>query len=151
MCWSTTNKSDLNRFIAEDNIPVTKIVALFGKDNIFSYYNDFNYKIGKIYRTNLEEPYLSFNGCGLEYILNHGFHSYSTKVKIIKRDSYLLYATINSRFMSGFVTTFRIHSRGLGNTAVADCIIPKGSVYYLNSRGEYVSNSIKIINVYKIN
>jgi len=151
MCWIAVNKSDLDRLIAKDNIPVTKIVSIFGKDNVFGYfYNDFNYKIGEVYNTSLDEPYLSFNGREVEYILYCGFHSYSTKLKIIKRDSQLIDVKINHKFMNSFVKTFKHPNRGVGNIAIADCIIPKGCAYYLNSYGEYVSNSIKIINVYKI-
>lgn len=150
MCWSAINKSDLNRHIAKDNIPVTKFVAVFGNDDIFSYYNDFAYKIGEVYNTKLGKPHLSDTYWGEMNVINHGFHSYSVKVKIRKRDSQLLNAILNSRYADGFLKTFKHPNRGIGNMAVADCIIPKGSAYYLNSYGEYVSDSIKIINVYKI-
>lgn len=57
---------------------------------------------------------------GSEYCITEGFHSYNTKSQVL------------------FANQFYFKK-------IVKCILPKGAIYYVNSRGEVVSNQIRII------
>ncbi len=137
MCWRSI-KGGSNK-IAEEDIPVFKVIYRLDSDNRLRavYNSSFLYNTGVVYQ---EEPlkliYYPYQGI---YIVNEGFHSYSPEcfiqttctLVLIKTDSYILDC---------------IYRPYEGEVLKANCIIPKGSEYCLNGQGEYVSNSIKIIN-----
>lgn len=148
MCWSAIKKSDINRLTAKDNIPVTKFVNVIGENNIYSMFYDFNYNVGQVYKTNICLRKLNTLDT---FVVENGFHSYYTKVKLLRINETRFSVIINSLDL-GFVWKHpSTYVKGLGNLAIADCIIPKGAHYFLNYNGEYVSDAIKIINVYEIN
>lgn len=57
---------------------------------------------------------------GSEYCITEGFHSYNTKSQVL------------------FANQFYFKK-------IVKCILPKGAIYYVNDRGEVVSNQIRII------
>ena len=57
---------------------------------------------------------------GFEYCITEGFHSYNTKSQVL------------------FANQFYFKK-------IVKCILPKGAIYYVNGRGEVVSNQIRII------
>jgi len=151
MCWKATNKKECIKKIAKNNIPVTKLVYVNDLGEIISACRDFKYNQNIVYTLNFdiavqERLFLK------EYIVESGFHSYATNIKLkFEQRIHLSYCYVfyHDR-MKTALATFRNIFGIFGELSIADCIIPKGSAYYLNSNGEYVSDSIKIINVYKI-
>lgn len=154
MCWIGLTKTECTKRIAEDNIPTTKLVLVYSNGNINSRYTYFTYLVNKEYKlfTPLELKKQDF--CNEKrLIINTGFHSYGSDVKIkceFNEEPYIVYANYKGTWTLDYLD---LKPKGLvygGTLAIADCIIPKGSEYYLNLKGEYVSDTIKIINVYKI-
>lgn len=139
MCWIGTNDEELTPKIAEDNIPVEKIVVLdTNLDNEECWYSAYfnkEYELNTTYKTN--DMFL-FD----DYMIEKGFHSYKG-VKIV----------INKK--TGGIYIYSKHDKKLDswcihNKAIMSCVIPKGSIYYENRHGEIVSNTIRPIYCYKI-
>lgn len=148
MCWTGLTNYGRNEQVAKENIPTTKLVIIWPYDSIRSYYYDFEYKLNIDYRLN--EP-LKFEVRSGKYdTITKGFHSYSSKIKIrTYKNPLIVTAEYNTITLDQLdITTINYHIKG--SIAIADCIIPKGAHYFLNHHGEYVSNTIKILNVYKI-
>ena len=62
---------------------------------------------------------------GSEYCITEGFHSYKTKSKVLLANQF--------------------HFK-----KIVKCILPKGTIYYINNNDEIVSNQIRIIDYEKI-
>ena len=138
MCWIATNEKELTPKIAEDNIPVEKIVMLgtniYNEEYWCSAYFNKEYELNTTYRT--YDMFLH------SYVIEEGFHSYKgAKIVIDKelKDIYI-YGKDNKKLDSWSI-------RGM---AIMSCVIPKGSIYYENRHGEIVSNTIRPIYCYKI-
>lgn len=134
MCW-ITNVTPQSK-LAEEDIPVFKIV----KKDLQAYYQEFQYSIGEVYKTEMSVPMFS-NPCKVFYI-DEGFHSYSAEDcnTIITEALFEPIITIFHKFLLLRLDAYM-------DACILECVIPKGSVYYLNHRGEYVSNKIKPIKV----
>ena len=139
MCWIAYNIEELNPKIAEDNIPVEKLVKITGKDTCRSVYFAFPYKINNIYKKRIKKSSRaiingihSYKGC--KFVIKDGIVSIYSRNPVRKLDSW----TKNNWFY---------HNMNIG---IMSCIIPKGSIYYENERGEVVSSTIKPIYCYKI-
>ena len=131
MCWKS--KLVPKRLVAKRDIPITKILA----PNMCAYFfRGFQYDLHKQYLTELKEPRWD---CVLDkYIINHGFHSYSKKVKMAIDEDYI------HVFYPSCGVALAVYS-SVAN--IVNGIIPKGSHYYLNDDGEYVSDSIIITKI----
>lgn len=133
MCWITYKKELIKPEVAEDNIVCNKLVYLHPNNIIESIHFSFKYKINVLYELDKETSVLNFiNGIN---IIEYGFHSYTTDIKFdlqrgLKEIPYM-----------------NIHKKPY---ALASCIIPKGARYFLNEYGEYVSNKIKMLSVFRI-
>lgn len=132
MCW-ITNVTPQSK-LAEEDIPVFKIV----RKHLQAYYQEFRYSIGEVFKTEMSVPI--FSPCKVFYI-DEGFHSYSNqKCKTVIREG-----------MAGpIIIVFHHEAYRLDSymdAYILECIIPKGSIYYLNHKGEYVSNKIKPVKV----
>ena len=77
-------------------------------------------------------------------MIEEGFHSYK-EVKIVI-DKELKRLRIYSK-KNKALDSWSLHRKGI---AIMACVIPKGSIYYENRRGEIVSNTIRPIYCYKI-
>lgn len=131
MCWVGYNPK---KHVALEDISVFKIGIKDKDEKLWSYYYDFTYKEGMLYNTKIG-VLISIGGWNRS--ICEGFHSYSNHCEIrINRSVFIIYP--NTGKYLDILT---------GNLVRLNCIIPKGSEYYLNERGEYVSNQIKIINV----
>lgn len=144
MCWQTRYRTKLK--VAEDNIPVTKIVRV-SSDIIQAYYvPKFTYSIGVIFHSKLDSPYLY----GSSWRVQRVFHSYkpSCPIELCKTFCsdgwYLVVKNLIGVISDSYVPFF------FSDLGIMSCIIPKGSHYYVNHSGQCVSDTIKIINVYKI-
>lgn len=134
MCWVTKEVSIKSK-VAEEDIPVFKIV----KKDLQAYYQEFQYSIGEVFKTEMSVP--MYSPLKLGYI-NEGFHSYSSKkcdIEAIERYKF------TEPYISVFYGKYRLDS--YMDACILECVIPKGSIYYLNHKGEYVSNKIKPVKV----
>lgn len=136
MCWRSNNPV---KKIAEENIHVFKIMK--NKENeLRSIYAQFLYEINKLYSSNIENPIKHHYKY---YDINKGFHSYSIQCKLhITRDKAIYIISIYNDVLDVFPS--KING---WNIVKINCIIPEGSEYYLNERGEFVSNKIKVISI----
>lgn len=128
MCFYTTVKSSPS--IAHRDMICYKVLD----ENMCSWIRGFKYSINKVYETELgllhDDPgkiyFTSLNKRIYNkdvYCISKGFHSYQRNTKRISRAYVARYTRIPCVFR---------------------CIIPKGSLYYKNQWGEYVSDKIMI-------
>ena len=138
MCWLGTDNEELTPKIAEDNIPVEKIVMLgtniYNEECWYSAYINKEYEINTTYKT--DDMFLH------GFVIEEGFHSYKGVKIIINKELELI--RIYSR------NNKKLDSWSTCDTAIMSCVIPKGSIYYENRHGEIVSDTIRPIYCYKI-
>lgn len=156
MCWTTYNKELIVPKIAEDNIVCNKLVRIDSNNIIKSDYYNFIYSLNTTYRLNqnlIVDRNFDIKG-KLFYEIREGFHSYSTNVTYRVNERKFFYEKIRTYYENKLLDTYFV-SEYMNDVhrqiSMASCIIPKGSTYFLNEVGEYVSDSIKILNVFKIN
>ena len=138
MCWIEI-KDNINVQIADKNFEVYKIVLDANKQSCTSIIRGFNYTVGTLYaiptiKSKVIDPY-----CG-EIKIGKAYHSY-TEVHFICGASYCIHDGAT-----------RCRDLLFGNRAVcipfeneayiATFIIPKGSKYIINTKGEVVSDKI---------
>lgn len=138
MCWVGTNDEELTPKVAEDNIPVEKIVMsgtnIYNEEYWCSAYFNKEYELNTTYKATR----MFLNGCMVE----EGFHSYKGVRIIIDKEleGIRIYGKNN----------VKLDSWSIRGTAIMSCVIPKGSIYYENRHGEVVSDTIRPIYCYKI-
>lgn len=144
MCW--TSKNAISK-IADKDIECFKLVLQDENNTIYSFYNEFVYELNKLYKTKIN--ILKYNNNKFTDILE-GFHSYSNKVKYYNKVNNIikLYIVINNARIN-LTNTYCKYSYILtkdkpAKLVIANCIIPKGSTYYVNEHEEIVSNQIII-------
>ena len=145
MCWTTSIRPQLK--IATENIPVYKIVDKIGGfwfwSTFKSYYQNFIYKLHKIYSEKIGEI------CSDDeefYSIDKGIHSYHntfTKISVGKHGEIWIDES------NGDVIGYYFQS-SCRNVVKVQGYIPKGSKYYLNEYGEYVSEQIVLTKYNKI-
>lgn len=135
MCW-TSNKAELK--IAEEDIKVFKLCIFIR--SIISYYNGFTYELNKVYKLG-EDIVPSFSTFNLEYEISEGFHSYANDCQISKRRWHYIVTSPTDKALDCYGKDDLVLVRGY---------IPKGSHYYLNAYGEYVSDAICLTSIENI-
>ena len=122
MCWVSAKKPVM--LIADKDIPVKKILSV-QDGKLCSPVQHAEWKLNVVYKTALQSIPEHINN----WYLNYGFHSCSAiytdpvfwrnalGVMIFKHEEY---------------------------DSVYDAIIPKGSKYYVNESGDYISNQLMI-------
>jgi hypothetical protein len=123
--------------IAEEDIPVKKVFIRNSIGELFSPIFPTEWKEGE---EKEETLFLLSNNSRFEqtgeyYIINYGFHSCSKiKFKAIGEFSYVLnkYDVV-------------ILTGSYANSIICDCVIPKGSYYFINEDEDYVSNKLKLV------
>ena len=150
MCWSCGFKklSECKR-IARKDVHVRKFVNGSKSPNkVMSYFTGFVYKLGKTYY----DDYIStLDWCNNSFgvCIFVGFNSYSTECKIRRKErttasgekkkySIEVYSPDGREFIEWY------EPKGL---LLMDCVIPKGTTYYINELGECVSERIKPIRI----
>lgn len=131
MCWITESEACLDGKIAEEDIPVIKILT---SELIAPFYFNFTYELNK------DTPSLAIHvnksyDDEKEYEINWGYHSY-------KYDQ--IFYDLNSGFY--FINGHKIALRN--NWRFFHAVIPKGQKYYVNEIGECVSESLRILKQY---
>ena len=130
MCWES-NKLPVKR-IAKEGIYTYKVVYDYSEFLCDSLIMGFVYEYYKLYTQNKAIMPL----CGVrtnKWIIEEGFHSYRT------------WLTAKKAF-EGFSTDPSIRKR----IKIVQCIIPKGTTFYINEKNEIVSNGIIITNSTKV-
>lgn len=135
MCWVST---EAIRQVAKEDIKVFKIGE--NHEGMFcSMYKGFEYQLNQLYTSCIDIESQDYNN---RFVGSQGFHSYDPSIVHLKISK-------NNEILRWEVKT--IHGRldydtdGINNVK-AECVIPKGSVYYENDFGEIISNQIIIKN-----
>ena len=128
MCWIGKK----GPIILDKDMSVFKIVMAKGTD-IYSYYQLFRYQLNKLYTTKLDVRNVNGN-----IVINRGFHSYSTKCPIERITNHCI--TVHS-----MVDDHEIYCDLSYIVLKQSCIIPSGSIVYINEGGEVVSNQIILV------
>ena len=136
MCWVTYDKKYKKFKVAEEDIPVFKVVR---KNSLLSYYTDYPYILNEIHTTEPIKINHSLVYHGEEWKIEKGFHSYSVEcITEIARGA----RGWNIKVYDSDKKTVLLDYYEMSSTCKLECIIPKGSLYYVNEWGEYVSESI---------
>lgn len=138
MCWIEI-KDNVNVQIADKDFEVYKIVLDANKQSCTSIVRGFNYTVGTLYAIPTIESKVIDPYCG-KIKIEKAYHSY-TEVHFIWDSSYYIHcgATICKDMLFG--------KRGIcipfeNDWYIATFIIPKGSRYIINTKGEIVSDKI---------
>ena len=138
MCWIEI-KDNINVQIADKDFEVYKIVLDANKQSCTSIVRGFNYTVGTLYAIPTIESKVIDPYCG-KIKIEKAYHSY-TEVHFIWDSSYYIHcgATICKDMLFG--------KRGIcipfeNDWYIATFIIPKGSTYIINTKGEVVSDKI---------
>ena len=138
MCWIEI-KDNINVQVADKDFEVYKIVLDANKQSCTSIVRGFNYTVGTLYAIPTIESKVIDPYCG-KIKIEKAYHSY-TEVHFIWDSSYYIHcgATICKDMLFG--------KRGIcipfeNDWYIATFIIPKGSTYIINTKGEVVSDKI---------
>ena len=124
MCWISKIKP-VKQYAYNDIVVYKVLIERRGLRS--PYVQFFTWKLNTIYESNLDYPELyinRFRSYPFKYEINEGFHSCARGY------------TLNEYYLA---LTYTYPS-----AEIYECIIPKGSYYYKNSRGEYVSDKLII-------
>ena len=141
MCWSGIKNESIAK-IAVENIPVFKICVkdLHGRVVPYYYPGSLVYDKGLTYRS---EVNCVRSSIGI-YKIDVGLHSYSPKCTIVVKS----YNWVN--ILSPELLKIGEYYVSLDTTCMLLCVIPKGSIYYVNKNGEYVSSKLTVIDVVEL-
>lgn len=127
MCWFSKKKPI--KKVADTDIPVKKVLFTF--NDITSPLHNCKWVVGEVNECEMEEPKINIYGL-TGYHIDKGFHS-CENIVFDKNANIWRNGEYDALFLHGF------------GEVVYDAIIPAGSEYYRNDRGDYVSNRLKII------
>ena len=138
MCWIEI-KDNINVQVADKDFEVYKIVLDANKQSCTSIVRGFNYTVGTLYAIpTIESKVIDYFYRKIK--IEKAYHSY-TEVHFIWDSSYYIHcgATICKDMLFG--------KRGIcipfeNDWYIATFIIPKGSKYIINTKGEVVSDKI---------
>ena len=122
MCWSSKTKPVLQ--IAEEDIKVQKVLKKDEDGYVSPIFSFYDWTPGIVVETELGHIHVGARS----FAIRKGFHSCD---EIHNEDGVWCTKTLN------------LFIEDLGEEVV-NAIIPKGSQYYLNEYGEYVSNKLKL-------
>ena len=138
MCWMEI-KDNINVQIADKDFEVYKIVLDANKQSCTSIVRGFNYTVGTLYAIPTIESKVINPYCG-KIKIEKAYHSY-TEVHFIWDSSYYIHcgATMCKDMLFG---KREICIPFENDWYIATFIIPKGSKYIINTKGEVVSDKI---------
>lgn len=147
MCWRTSKKKYAKLKIAEDDIPVFKIV---NKDVIDGYYKPCIYPDGIFYsggKLYLLDGKIEIKPEFDKWKVNEGFHSYSRNyVHLEHRHGPVPFLDVKTNH-GNYITTYTVQEC-IGSACrrvVMNCVIPKGTVYCENQNGQMVSEALRVV------
>lgn len=140
MCWSTTKRKHIRAHTADENVPIFKICNMPSPLEICAYYMYTRYHLCTLYEIpEIEVERAERTDTGeFQYEIHKGFHSYSDECKAFYN---LVY---NCIIVMTPCTNVHYFS---SDVVLVEGYIPKGSIYYKNSRGEIVSNKIVLTRI----
>ena len=145
MCWVAYNKKEATVNIAKEDIIVYKIVRMKG-NKLYPYFYHFNniYTINKVnplinieLEESLEETHYA--------CINKGYHSYAMIPEIYKykfSDDDVIFVNYNTKYKF-LRDTYELDDP----LCLVECIIPKGTKYYVNHLGECVSEQLIVTKI----
>lgn len=140
MCWVS---SQAVKQIAEEDIKVFKIGESH-RGMFYSMYKGFEYKLNRLYTSCIDIELqdcidIKFQDYNNMFVGSKGFHSY---------DPSIVHLDIRKNVIIQWAVYAGKRKLDVGdiNYVKAECVIPKGSVYYENENGEIISNQIIIKN-----
>ena len=140
MCWLSNRKPIAK--IAKRDIPVKKVIYTNGT----AYFNSFNYKTRKV----IPKIEIKVEKEDTSYIIEFGYHSYSSECifaelypNFYSKIKQCILVKNNSNYYPLIVSYYVMEK--FRRIKVQNFIIPKGTKYYINEKGEYVSELIKIV------
>lgn len=141
VCWTYSKKLGYpQKSIAKSDIITYKIMR---RDNgtFSSYFYFYGYKPGTEY---MIEDEIKIDETRTKYIVEEGFHSYNGKC-LIRTNCVDRSFSLHSYNLNRSCTIWSIlRTTEDCDIIVTECLIPKGSVYYENDKGEIVSDKIMI-------
>jgi len=156
MCWN--NKQKLI-FISNKDVPVFKIAVIDKENNKVNPYfqgRKIEYIEGNVYECDsyldkgfIFEPKYDLYGKLEHYFVTKAMHSYSpANLKLGSIYTSICIDTYKKAQQFNDLIT-RLQYYRTDNVAIMLCIIPKGTRYAVNSVGEIVSDSIKVVKILK--
>lgn len=141
MCWSSKY---VKKLIANRDIKCWKITRQYENNHVRSLYFYMKYLLNKEYSLGQSIYVRQSSFFNAKYEINQGFHSYFSKPKLI-----VIKDEFNVKVNGIIVDRIYYSPLVISNHSIhiAECIIPKGSVYYVNDSHEIVSDKIIIKNV----
>jgi len=140
MCWATDKLNGIPiKHVADEDISVKKVLQYNIKSHSFSSpVVDCRWKIGETKKTKIGGIY-SENG---NYCIDKGFHSaHEIQVHLSDQGIYSFYQ-VNKKGNKDYLF------RKMYSDVICSFVIPKGSEYYINEYGGYVSNQITFTDVH---
>lgn len=144
MCWIS---KEINRKVAEEDTFVFKMLIDTSHrqpNTLLSPICRYFYSIGENYST-LNRITVQWSRYEQAYFINEGFHSYSTDCCVTGQ---LDGSSIVKNQVGDIIGRYP-YMEGY-DFVIVSCIIPKGTTYYENEKGEVVSERIRIIKKYSI-
>jgi hypothetical protein len=149
MCWLSKSKP-IER-MADKDIVVYKIVSKGDRNgNVLNYFYNGGYityyKGNESEKINISPIYVEYGISDNYYIIEEGYHSYSLDCRMhLIMESLLKFKEFdvfsNSEDSKLILMAYYIRE----SDRIGKFVIPKGSKYYLNDKGEYVSDNIKFM------
>lgn len=146
MCWISKEINGTEKVANEDVFVFKMLIDTSHRrpNTLLSPICRYFYSIGEDYSI-LDKIKVKWSTYDKVYFINEGFHSYSTDCYVTKR---LDGSSIVENQVGEVIGRYPyIESY---NFVIVSCIIPKGTTYYENERGEIVSEQIRIIKKYSI-
>ena len=132
MCWE--GKLSDQR-VAKQDIVVYKVMERMGRNNYRSPFMKEHYKMG--YRYSIKDGFGILGNIG-GLIINRGFHCYSQNAyaSFDKADNRICVSKIRNTLVD-----YDLIYRGW-KRVIVECVIPKGTTYYINKRSEIVTECL---------
>lgn len=151
MCW--ISYKPWQQEVATRDIECFKICELID-NKICSLYQGFEYQLNTTYKAKLifSKSIVVKTSKVISYEINEGIHSYSTECKL-KREFASDTEECKAAFVNIIKNEFFLDSICLNlhpNAVLVKCIIPEGSIYFINECGEIVSNQIILTKIAKL-
>ena len=157
MCW--VSYKPWKQEVATRDIECFKICELID-NKICSLYQGFEYQLNTAYKAKLifSKSIVAKTGKVISYEITEGIHSYSTecklkRVSVLNSDALAAVEYNEVEFLNVIKNESLMDCISLGlhpNAVLVKCIIPEGSIYFINECGEIVSNQIILTKVAKL-
>lgn len=151
MCW--VSYKPWKQEVATRDIECFKICELID-NKICSLYQEFEYQLNTTYKAKLifSKSIVVKTGKVISYEITEGIHSYSTKCKLKRifspdaEEQKIKYLKVIKNESLLDCICLNLHP----NAVLVKCIIPEGSIYFINEDEEIVSNQIILTKVAKL-